>query len=177
MSDKRTKNAAAEQQPPTEQPGADQNQNAPDTGDNTQNSGGEASDSAQLATVEAGSVVAAVPAGYSRVHVVNNFNLNLGHGQVYQFTTKGTNCGEPGYYDLPNDQANHWYTLANSDATPVPVGTAAIGTQDHVDRTARRRARRTLATMVADQSAQQAAAAARAETLAAQQEELAPDDE
>ena len=70
------------------------------------------------------------PEGMTRVHIVRNFVLNRGRGHSQtKYTIDGTNCGLPGYYDMTEEDANHFYVRLNSDnppeTTPMPGTTAA----------------------------------------------------
>jgi hypothetical protein len=56
-----------------------------------------------------------------RVQIARAFTLNRDNGTVAAFAPTGTNCGEPGYYDVTRDDAEHWFLQANTTTPPPPI--------------------------------------------------------
>lgn len=54
-----------------------------------------------------------------RVKIVKNCNLSIGH-EVLSFKTDGTNCNDPGYYEVSDEVANHWFLRFHTDDPPEP---------------------------------------------------------
>jgi hypothetical protein len=90
---------------------------------NAANAAATASESAQDAAQEQEVPADQVPTpeGMTRVHIVSRFMLNREDHTQELFDPKGTNCGLPGYYDVSEKDASHFYLLAHTDNPPPPI--------------------------------------------------------
>jgi len=80
------------------------------------------------------STAVAVPDGpTTRVHVAKNHTLHRNNGTSVTYTADGTNCdGEPGEYEMPTDDAEHWFVQAHLVDQPPPMIPPAVGSPAHI---------------------------------------------
>lgn len=82
------------------------------------------------------------PEGLTRVQILTSCRIIRNDGTTQTFTAEGTNCGLPGFYDVSEADASHWYLQAHSSNPPPPLppmpGTAAA-VQIEAQKAARRR--------------------------------------
>lgn len=55
---------------------------------------------------------------FVRVHIMRKFMLNRDNHTTQTFDPKGSNCGDPGYYDVTPEDAVHPYLIAHTDQAP-----------------------------------------------------------
>jgi len=95
----------------------------------------------------------------TRVKVVSSFGLNRddGTGVVYHADQTNIIDGEPGEYDMPKADAEHWYTLMHTENPPESPQPAMPGTIGHTAALHHEVAVRARAEAAEDQLAQQQA--------------------
>ena len=104
------------------------------------------------------------PEGMERVTIVSNCTVLRDDGTSATYTTTGSNCGIPGTWDMPKEDADHWYVQQHSD-NPPPSLPPQPGTAAAVSIAQRVQAAREQAEYMVEQQAYQAAEAVRQDAI------------